>query len=150
MLCDLLNRILNSNDFVNGLFVIFGGLIAAVTSITTTLFSEGKNHKNEINRMIRDKREKIYIDLTGALFKLIDSGSEKGGDDFTTFLQFYLDNRPELNLYASSQIRDELEVFIIKINEVNNTNVPEFIEQTRRKSLHLVNNMRTELLSGRR
>ncbi len=136
----------NPEALTNGLFVVIGAIIATATSIATTLIGEKIKNKNEVKRLVRERKEQLYIALTGVLYELIDSSTEHDLYDFNLFLTFYLKRRVEIYLYSSNNVRDKIEILIKWIDRAPRENST-FHEATRQKCLKLVNDMRTELIS---
>lgn len=103
------------NSIENGLFLVFGALIAALASFVTTWESEKLSKKHEKEQRSFNARQTVYLKITKVLSRIIKIMKEQPKDtkmnkEVRLIYQDFLENTlDEIIIYSSKTIIDKVD-----------------------------------------
>ncbi|MBQ3151136.1 MAG: hypothetical protein IJB86_07845 [Clostridia bacterium] len=93
------------NDFY---IIILTGVVSIITSIITALITLSITHKNEVKKLVLEKRAELY-------FKFYDEAEHLLHDRFKTYdssyIQVLLDFKPKMKLLSSTKTEEAFKAF---------------------------------------
>lgn len=131
-----------------GWLVLFGTIIGGAISALTTLLTERYKNKNTVSIKIREQQEKLYLEMTDALYRGFDAHTLHGRYDLTYFLEYFLNTRPTLVLFGSRKVLKNFKTFLIYIEELHKSDdllTTEQIDLISQNILNLINILRNDL-----
>lgn len=88
--------------------VLLTGCLSILSAIITALISLALTHRNDVKKLILEKRASLYFDIYSELEKILNNPLKVFDEDYIVFL---LSNKPKIKLLASTKTIEAFKSF---------------------------------------